>query len=289
MMYQNLKVNLHVCEYCNYHCAHCFAKFGCKATLPAENWAKIADNVISSGLVSEINIAGGEPLLHPQMIEIVDCIRSYGLPVSLVTNGSLVTEDWIRRNGKKFKTIGFSVDALTPELQRTIGRCTNSGERIAPEEFGRKIALLREVNPEIRIKINTVVSQVNKHDNLAEYIRLWNVDRWKLLKMQIFDDGIHCNEGIKISDTEYDNYVSRALQTLGLTFSPEQVQYQTGQTQIIAERLLKGGYLMIGANGFLLDDTKNSSYTKICDCQTESFAEGLKQLTFYEDLYTSRY
>ena len=107
--------------------------------------------------------------------------------------------------------------------------------------------------------------------------------------MQIFDDGIHCNAGIKVTDAEYNSYVSRALHSLGLEFSPEQVQYQAGQTQVIAERLLKGGYLMIGANGFLLDDTKNASYTKICDCQTESFAEGLKQLTFYEDLYQSRY
>ena len=289
MLNQNLKVNLHVCEYCNYHCAHCFAKFGCKATLPAENWKVIADNVISSGRVREINIAGGEPLLHPQMMEIVDSVRAYGIPVSLVTNGSLMTTDWIKQNGTKFKTIGFSVDALTPELQRTVGRCTNSGAVISPEEFGRKISLLREVNPEIRIKINTVVSQVNKFDNLAEFIKLWNVDRWKLLKMQIFDDGIHCNAGIKVSDAEYDSYVSRALHSLGVEFSPEQVQYQAGQTQVIAERLLKGGYLMIGANGFLLDDTKNASYTKICDCQKESFAEGLKQLTFYEDLYQSRY
>ena len=289
MMNNNIKVNLHICEYCNYHCAHCFAKFGCKATLPLENWKNIVDNIVSSGLVREINIAGGEPMIHHQMSEIVDYIRTYNIPVSLVTNGSLMTEEWIRKNGRKFKTIGFSVDALTPELQRTVGRCTNSGVVISPESFGRKIALLREVNPDIKIKINTVVSQVNKLDNIADFIKEWNVDRWKLLKMQIFDDGVHCNESIKVSDSEYDSYVSRSLKSLGQEFIHEKIQYQAGTTQVIAERLLMGGYIMVGANGFLLDDTKNSSYTKVCDCQTESFAEGLKKLTFFEEVYKSRY
>ncbi len=288
-MNKNLKVNLHVCEHCNYHCEHCFAKFGCKETLPIENWEMIIENVMQSGRVREINIAGGEPLLHPQMMDIVDAVRSYDIPVSLVTNGSLMTKNWIMQNAKKFKTIGFSVDALTPELQRSIGRCTGSGAVISAEEFGEKIILLREVNPEIKIKINTVVSQINKLDNLANYIQAWNVDRWKLLKMQIFDDGKHCNEGIAINDQEYDAYVNNALSALGIDFHPEKVLYQAGNMEIVAERQLRGGYLMIGANGFLLDDTKNSSYTKISDCQKESFHEGLKRLTFYEEVYASRY
>ena len=75
MFNRNLKVNLHICEHCNYHCLHCFAKFGCTKILDDENWKKIADNIISSGSVREINIAGGEPLLHPQMIDIVDYIQ----------------------------------------------------------------------------------------------------------------------------------------------------------------------------------------------------------------------
>ena len=286
---QNLKVNLHVCEHCNYHCMHCFAKFGCTKMLNVETWSKIVENVMKSGRVAEINIAGGEPLLHPQMMEIVDVVRSYGVPVSLVTNGSLMTNDWIQQNGHKFKTIGFSIDALTPELQRTVGRCTASGGVISPEEFGEKIVLLREVNPEIRIKVNTVISKVNLLDNLAEYVKSWQIDRWKLLKMQIFDDGVHCNAGIAVSDQEYDRYAENVLASFGMAFDSEQVLYQAGKMEIVAERFLKGGYLMIGANGFLLDDTKNESYTRVCDCRSESFAEGLKKLTFYEELYTSRY
>lgn len=289
MFNRNLKVNLHICEHCNYHYLHCFAKFGCTKILDAENWKKIADNIISSGSVREINIAGGEPLLHPQMIDIVDYIRSYGVAVSLVTNGSFITEEWIKQNGKKFKTIGFSIDTLNPALQRSAGRCTYDGKVISAESFGEKINMLREVNPEIKIKVNTVVSAVNRFDNIAETVKKWQVNRWKLLKMQIFDDGIHCNSEIDITHKEYDNYVFHAVSEFGLEFDSERVLYQSDKTEIVAERFLKGGYLMIGANGFLLDDTKNSSYTKVCDCQTESFADGLKHLTFYEELYKSRY
>lgn len=202
---------------------------------------------------------------------------------------SALPEEWIKQNGKKFKTIGFSIDTLNPALQRSAGRCTHDGKVISSESFEEKINMLREVNPEIKIKVNTVVSAVNRSDNIAETVRKWQVDRWKLLKMQIFDDGVHCNSKIDITHKEYDNYVSHAVSEFGLEFDSERVLYQSGKTEIVAERFLKGGYLMIGANGFLLDDTKKSSYTKICDCQTESFADGLKHLTFYEGLYKSRY
>lgn len=290
-MNQKLKVNIHICEHCNYNCRHCFAKFGCEKMLCDKDWFAIIDNIVSSGEVGEINIAGGEPLLHPQLTGIADYIHTYGIPVSLVTNGSLITEKWIGQNGRKFRTVGFSIDSLNPGYQRCIGRCTSDKNTISSKDFEEKIISLREVNPDVKIKVNTVVSGINWRDSIAEDIRRWNVDRWKILKMQVFDNNVHCNANIAPSDDEYDSYVENALFCFGMEPDNQCVLYKSvkTKTEIVAERILKGSYIMIDTNGFLLDNTKGSDYIKVCDCRTESFSENLKKLTFYEDLYASRY
>lgn len=289
MVKKYFKANFHICENCNYHCGHCFAKFGKPHTLRAEYWKKITDNVISSGLINEVNIAGGEPFIHSEFIDIVKYIRSLGIPVSLITNGYLMTEEWIRKYAGLFKTIGFSVDSFQPDILKNIGRCTVNNQIISEQDFSRKIFLLKEVNPDINIKINTVVSALNVSDCISDNIRYINIARWKILKMQVFDDGFHCNSHISVSDGQYDSYVRKSFESLGLEFIPEKTLYRFNNTEIVAERFLQGGYIMIGADGFLLDDTLNSSYTKVCDCLTESFADGIEKLNFNRSLYSSRY
>lgn len=243
MVKKYFKANFHICENCNYHCGHCFAKFGKPHTLRAEHWKKITDNVISSGLINEVNIAGGEPFIHSEFIDIL----------------------------------------------KNIGRCTVNNQIISEQDFSRKIFLLKEVNPDINIKINTVVSALNVSDCISDNIRYINIARWKILKMQVFDDGFHCNSHISVSDRQYDSYVRKSFESLGLEFIPEKTLYRFNNTEIVAERFLQGGYIMIGADGFLLDDTLNSSYTKVCDCLTESFADGIEKLNFNRSLYSSRY
>ena len=87
------KINLHILETCNFKCRQCFSKFGTKETLPVEDWKKIVDNCIAE---AEFNIAGGEPMLYPGLVELVQYIRSKGVKVSLITNGSLMDEEWIK-------------------------------------------------------------------------------------------------------------------------------------------------------------------------------------------------
>lgn len=59
--------------------------------------------------------------------------------------------------------------------------------------------------------------------------------------------------------------------------------------EIVAERELRAGYIMVDAGGYLVDDTQNSCYTRIINCLDRPFAEGLSELTFMQDLYAARY
>jgi len=86
---------------CNLQCHHCL--LDCEpprtdSAVPSETLIKIIRDFISSG-VNKINIAGGEPLVHPEWMRIVDyaCRRSELEHVTLQTNGVLLDEATIRQ------------------------------------------------------------------------------------------------------------------------------------------------------------------------------------------------
>ena len=285
-----VKVNFHLCEACNYHCRHCFAKFGSARMLSTSEWKQIADNIVASHIVSDVNLAGGEPLLHPGTIEIAKYLQEKGVQVSLVTNGSLMTEDWIRESSNLFSMIGFSVDALNPSLQQEIGRCSNTDNTVMKaKDYAKRIKLIRKYSPNTKIKVNTVVSSLNQNDCIAEQILEWNIDRWKILKMQDFRNQHFSNTKISITEQEFETYVKRSFEILGLAYQKDKVLYDYKNNQIVVENSLRGDYILIGAGGYLLDNTKGMNYERICNCLTGDFEKGVACLAFNYAMYSERY
>ena len=115
MSKQFYKINLHIFEACNYNSAHCFAHFENERLLKEKEWEKIVDNCIENTNVEEFNIAGGEPLLYKDLMKLVRYIHEKGKKVSIITNGSKMSNAWIRENAKYFTTIGFSIDSFEAE------------------------------------------------------------------------------------------------------------------------------------------------------------------------------
>lgn len=146
------KINLHILEACNFRCRQCFSKFGTEKLLPVEDWKKIVDNCIAGADVTEFNIAGGEPMLYPGLIELVKYIRSKGVKVSLITNGSLMDEEWIKNYAGLYETIGFSVDSLNDETNKKIGRCDRNGKTIPSGRIVELCGLILHCKKDIREK-----------------------------------------------------------------------------------------------------------------------------------------
>ena len=197
------KINIHVLETCNFRCRQCFSKFGTKKLLPVEGWKKIIDNCIAGANVAEFNIAGGEPMLYPGLVELTKYIRNKGVKVSRITNGSLMNKEWIKNYAWMYETIGFSVDSINDETNRKIGRCNKNGKPIPAGKIVELCELIRKYAPECRIKINTVVSALNKDEVMSDFIDEIAADRWKILRMKPFQYGSFSNLDIQVSDEEF--------------------------------------------------------------------------------------
>jgi len=65
---------------------------------------------------SIVTLSGGEPLLHPELDEIVSAIRRRGMIATLITNGYLLTADRIRRlNHAGLDHLQISIDNVQPD------------------------------------------------------------------------------------------------------------------------------------------------------------------------------
>lgn len=95
---------LEVTPDCNHRCAFCYNTWRYRdfpaPSLGLEDWKALVLKLERQARPALIGISGGEPLLHPQVFELIEFIRGRGIAVNLLTNGSLLDEDKAGRLAK---------------------------------------------------------------------------------------------------------------------------------------------------------------------------------------------
>ncbi len=83
---------------CNLRCRHCYvARFPKNSPgdqvrqLGVNEWAELFDQMASAGCLW-LGISGGEPLCHPEFLEIYRAARERGYLITILTNGTLITD-----------------------------------------------------------------------------------------------------------------------------------------------------------------------------------------------------
>jgi len=107
---------------CNLACAHCWLApsfqqhGGTGGHLDYGLFALAIEEGLPLGL-SHINMTGGEPLLHPDFIRMVDLVREKGLRLTIETNGTLMTQSLAQylRDKSTLGPISISLDGAGPE------------------------------------------------------------------------------------------------------------------------------------------------------------------------------
>jgi len=87
---------LEINQQCNLACRACYREKTGGSKSVAEVMADL-DTIERNQQVQTVSVAGGEPTLHPDLVEIVAELHRRGHSVSLVTNGLLLTDDLLAR------------------------------------------------------------------------------------------------------------------------------------------------------------------------------------------------
>ena len=166
-------LNFHFTDRCNFKCKHCFINMAGRE-LNLDECKRIIDKLTEMNQFSRINLAGGEPMLALHLQEIIDYVLLKGFKCSMITNGSLLNEQFIIHNKNKLSMIGISVDSLDDDTNKLIGRKTI-----------REIYCLAKLIKQqgIKLKINICVSKLNMHVDFTQMIEQIRPDRLKILQV----------------------------------------------------------------------------------------------------------
>jgi MoaA/NifB/PqqE/SkfB family radical SAM enzyme len=131
---------------CNLSCTYCNEFDDFSKPVPVEEMLRRIDLLANLG-TSIISFSGGEPLLHPELDDLIVRIRRRGSIAGMITNGYLLTADRIRKlNRAGLEHMQISIDNVMPD----------DVSKKSLKVLDKKLQLLAE-HAEFHVNINSVV------------------------------------------------------------------------------------------------------------------------------------
>ena len=114
-------LTIEITKECNLNCVHCYLSAG----TPLENELSLRELKRLLESASElgarfISISGGEPLLRPDCLEILEYSTSLGLQTTVGTNGTIINSQLAKSLSKIPITIQVSLDGATRDVNEAI-------------------------------------------------------------------------------------------------------------------------------------------------------------------------
>ncbi len=153
---------------CNLNCIHCYSSSGSRGASVTElstNEAIALLHELRDAGVHRVIIGGGEPLIRPDLFEIIGAGTKAGLNVVLVSNGTLFSEERCNeflRSG--LSDVAISIDGSNPEIHDGFRNCKGAFNKTI-ENCKRLIA------KGVKVHVQTSVSRNNISD-IARIIEL---------------------------------------------------------------------------------------------------------------------
>ncbi|RCI13213.1 hypothetical protein L249_0179 [Ophiocordyceps polyrhachis-furcata BCC 54312] len=254
-----VSVNYFFSRVCNKECGFCFHTAKTSFMLSEEE-AQRGLRLLKQAGMKKLNIAGGEPFLHPKFLGMLVTYgkEQLGLEsISIVSNGSLIREDWIRRHAHHFDILAVSCDSFNEATNIAIGR--GSGDNVT--QLFRLRDWCRRYG--IKFKLNTVVCRNNVDEDMAARVAELDPFRWKafqVLRVEGENDSDSTLRDVRrfeIGDDEFDAFCARHQHLA--CFIPE------------SNRVMANSYLLLDEYlRFVRGDNKNIMSKSILDVGVEN-------------------
>lgn len=287
-----LVINWHMTEACNYRCRYCYSKWHAGAGKelihsPEGSAAMLAEiarhfspdnprNQARLGMQWDsvrLSLAGGEPLLYSREVAgVVALARSLGFKVSLITNGSRLTQPLMAELAPQLSVLGLSLDSAIASTNREIGRADKHEQVLSLSNLAAIVESGRRLNPDLRVKLNTVVNALNFTEDMSQPIRQLAPDKWKVLRMlpTITSD-------LAIADHEFAEFIGRHQQ-LGEIMAAED------------NNDMVESYIMIDPHGRFFQNTQNANGYRYSEEILAVGAEtAFRQICWQAEKFRSRY
>lgn len=138
-------LNIYLTNACNLNCTHCFMRAGKRLAneLAKEDWNHVLTDFSECG-GKAVTFTGGEPLMNPDFVEIIEYAHRLGLQITVLTNGLLWNEELIDRLSPMLAEVQISIDGVDDasnakvrkagtfeQLVRNVIRFSKNGVRVS--------------------------------------------------------------------------------------------------------------------------------------------------------------
>lgn len=162
-IFANDRLRISVTNGCNFSCQYCTNE-----GQPHDNYdfldlgfiKRLSEFVKINGIyIKKINITGGEPLLHPNLIEIIAILRGCADAITLNTNGELLDHPKIiALKNAGINCIKFGIDSFFQKTTKPFYKKTTCN----PDRIIENLFFAKSVMP--RSSVNIVLTDFNYHE-----------------------------------------------------------------------------------------------------------------------------
>ncbi|MBK7387669.1 MAG: radical SAM protein [Bacteroidetes bacterium] len=245
-------VNFHLWEPCNMRCGFCFASFqDVKQTilpmghLPKEQAIQIVSMLAKHGF-KKITFAGGEPLLCPWLHELISEAKKEGMKTMVVTNASKLTEMFLQANRPYLDWVALSIDSLIEISNIDSGRAVSGNHALSEQYYRNLVQIIRKHG--IRLKINTVVHRKNYLEDMNDFIRWAQPERWKVLQvLPIQGQNDRKIDEFRLNNQDFEEFILRHKSLEDITTIVSETNSQ-----------MKGSYVMVDPAGRFFDNSQGT-------------------------------
>lgn len=282
---KELVVNWHVTEACNFKCNYCFAKWdrNCKIDLfrNPELVRKLLDELcllrnLFQGEFSylRLNLVGGETFLYKKdILNVIQEAKERGVRLSVVTNGSKLDDELLQVIAKNVDTIGFSIDSVNEQTNLSIGR-KEKDQAMNIDNLKVNISTLRSLNPDIKVKINTVVSKLDYKEFMGDFIDHIKPNKWKVFQMLPMSKK---SQFLKVTEFEFKNFIENHKKYKKIIYAENNEK-------------MKGSYLMVDPSGrFFQNGEIDQGYVYSNPIHDVGYKQAFSEIPFGKEKFLSRY
>jgi 12,18-didecarboxysiroheme deacetylase len=190
-----------ITEKCNLNCQHCYAATAVSSEpeLTFAEGKKLIDDLSEFGC-PVILFSGGEPLLRPDLTELVDYAVSKGIRAVISTNGTLIEQN----AAEKLKKIGLSYVGISLDGLREM----HDRFRASPGAFDEAMNGIRTcMNAGLKVGLRFTVCR----ENAGEIPAIFKLIRDEGIPRICIYHLVYTGRGAKFADEDLDHKQNRAL------------------------------------------------------------------------------
>ena len=164
-------LRLSITDRCDFRCRYCRPESGASGSEPLQSaddadWLELVRLVHEETGIYKLRLSGGEPLLHPRVVDVTARLRSL-LPnaqLALTTNGRLLTAAVEPLSKAGLDSVNISLDSLDPDRFREV----TGGGNLQATLDGIHAAVTAGFSS---VKINTVLIRRTNGNELPDLVR----------------------------------------------------------------------------------------------------------------------